>query len=51
MNWKNAEGEYPLYWQQLFARLGEPIPQDVPGTNPQDMSESPILETVSIPLR
>ena len=51
MNWKNAEGEYPLYWQQLFARLGEPIPQDVPGTNPQDMSASPLLETVSVELR
>ena len=50
MNWKNAEGEYPLYWQQLFARLGEPIPQDVPGTNPQDMAESPLLETVPVNL-
>lgn len=37
MNFKNDEGEFPLYWQQLFARLGQPIPQDVPGTNPQAM--------------
>ena len=51
MNWKNAEGEYPLYWQELFARLGTPIPQDVPGTNPQDMAASPLLETVSVELR
>ena len=48
MNWKNAEGEYPLYWQELFARLGTPIPQDVPGTNPQDMAASPLLETVPV---
>ena len=50
MNWKNAEGEYPLYWQQLFARLGSPIPQDVPGTNPQDMAASPRLKTVTVTL-
>jgi len=43
MNFKNADGEFPLYWQQLFSRLGQPIPQDVPGTNPRAMSEDPQL--------
>lgn len=46
MNFKNADGEIPLYWQQLFGRLGQPIPQDVPGTNPRAMSEDPQLMTI-----
>lgn len=46
MNFKNADGEFPLYWQQLFGRLGQPIPQDVPGTNPRAMSEDPQLMTI-----
>jgi len=48
MNFKGPDGEFPLYWQQLFEKLGSPIPQDVPGTNPQDMSKSPALVTVPV---
>lgn len=48
MNWKNEKGEIPVYWTQLFALLGMDVPQGVPGTNPQDMSKSPLLETVDI---
>ena len=48
MNFKNADGEFPRYWGQLFARLGQPIPQDVPGTNPQGMSEEPALRDVNV---
>ena len=43
MNFKNAEGEFPSYWVRLFDRLGEPIPQDELGTNPQSMHSSPDL--------
>ena len=50
MNFKNAEGEMPVYWEQLFALLGMPVPQGVPGTNPQGMCASPLLETVEINL-
>lgn len=46
MNFKGPDGEFPLYWRTLFERLGEPIPQDVPGTNPQAMCESPLLVPV-----
>lgn len=46
MNFKNANNEFPVYWQQLFALIGQEIPQDVPGTNPQDMSGAPVLKTV-----
>jgi len=50
MNFKDSEGNFPLYWEQLFARLGSPIPQGIPGTNPQSMSESPALVTVPVEL-
>ena len=50
MNFKDADGNFPLYWQQLFARLGEPIPQDIPGTNPQAMSQEPALRPVAVEL-
>jgi hypothetical protein len=46
MNFKNKEGEMPEYWVNLFASLGEEIPQGVPGTNPQMMRESPNLVKV-----
>ena len=48
MNFKNKDGEFPLYWQQLFGIIGEPIPQDIPGTNPQDMYTSARLEAVPV---
>ena len=48
MNFKDSEGEFPLYWRQLFELLHAPIPQGIPGTNPQSMSQSPALETVNI---
>ena len=50
MNFKNAEGEFPLYWQQLFALIGQPIPQDIPGTNPQAMARDPQLHSVNVAL-
>jgi len=50
MNFKNDEGEFPTYWKQLFERIGQPIPQDIPGTNPQAMSEEPVLRSVSATL-
>ena len=46
MNFKDKEGEMPVYWERLFASLGEEVPQGVPGTNPQMMRESPALEFV-----
>ena len=48
MNFKAADGSMPLYWQEHFARLGTAIPQDMPGTNPNDMSKSPILRPFKI---
>jgi len=46
MNFKDSEGQMPSYWTRLFAQLGQPIPQDEPGTNPQQMHASPFLTHV-----
>ncbi|MBO4447218.1 MAG: hypothetical protein J5764_03735 [Bacteroidales bacterium] len=48
MNFKNADGEFPRYWQQLFARIGQEIPQGVPGTNPQAMSADSALTFLGV---
>lgn len=50
MNFKNLEGEFPAYWVKLFASLGMPIPQGVPGTNPQDMAKETVLTRVGVGL-
>jgi len=44
MNFLDADGNLPAYWEKLFARMGVPVPQDVPGTNPQAMMAEPVLE-------
>lgn len=38
MNFRAADGSMPAYWTGLFERLGEPIPEGEPGTNPNDMA-------------
>ena len=44
MNWRNADGNLPEYWIKHFEELGVPVPEGVPGTNPTDMSRSPLLK-------
>ncbi len=43
MNFRAPDGTLPRYWQELFERLGEPIPEGVPGTNPNDLSQEKSL--------
>ena len=43
MNWRDKEGNLPEYWQKHFNELGIPVPEGVPGTNPTDLSRSPLL--------
>ncbi len=50
MNFLSPDGSLPAYWEELFERLDMPVPQDVPGTNPQDMSLSPLLMDVPNPI-
>lgn len=47
MNFLNEEGQMPAYWEKLFAQLGESVPQGMPGTNPQQMHASPLLQHVA----
>lgn len=46
MRFRAADGTMPRYWSELFARLGEEIPEGIPGTNPNDMAAEAILEEV-----
>jgi len=46
MNFLDAGGEMPPYWTELFALLGESVPQGVTGTNPQQMSGESCLKPV-----
>lgn len=48
MNFLDPDGQMPDFWVQSFERQGMPIPQGVPGTNPQDLSSSTLLETIAI---
>ena len=43
MVFRNKKGRMPRYWKRHFRKLGIPIPENVPGTNPTDMSQSPLL--------
>ncbi|MBQ6156856.1 MAG: hypothetical protein IJK22_09670 [Bacteroidales bacterium] len=44
MNWRDADGNLPEYWQKHFEILGIPVPEGVSGTNPTDLSRSPLLK-------
>ena len=43
MNFRAADGTMPRYWVALFEKLGEPIPEGEPGTNPNEMARDPQL--------
>lgn len=40
MNWRDADGNLPTYWIEHFEKIGVPVPEGVPGTNPTDMSRT-----------
>lgn len=46
MNFRAADGTMPAFWVELFERLGEPIPEGLPGTNPNDMARDPHLTEI-----
>lgn len=48
MNFLSPDGTLPVYWQHHFDSLGVAVPQGKPGTNPNDMSQSPILHSFKI---
>lgn len=43
MNWRNAKGKLPRYWKKHFRKLKMQVPEGIPGTNPTDLSRSPLL--------
>ena len=44
MNWRDADGNLPEYWTKHFEELNMPVPEGIMGTNPTDMSQSPLLK-------
>lgn len=46
MNFRDSTGQIAPYWQEHFARLGMPVPEGVPGTNPGELSKDPALVAV-----
>jgi len=46
MNFRNAKGEMPAFWTELFQKLDEPIPEGVLGTNPNEMAKDSMLMEV-----
>ena len=50
MNFKADDGTFPPYWVWLFEQIGQPIPQGLPGTNPNAMSKEKCLKKVDIKL-
>lgn len=43
MNFRAADGSMPKFWVEWFSKLGCPIPEGQPGTNPTDLYYSPLL--------
>ena len=46
MNFRDKSGKMPKYWKKHFRKLGIAIPEGVEGTNPTDLSKSPLLTKV-----
>lgn len=46
MNFRDEDGHLPAFWVELFERLGEPVPEGVPGTNPNDLAKDTLLNEV-----
>ena len=51
MNFKADDGTFPPYWVWLFEQIGQPIPQGLPGTNPNAMSKEKCLKKVDIDIK
>ncbi|TAA23274.1 YiiX/YebB-like N1pC/P60 family cysteine hydrolase [Pseudoxanthomonas winnipegensis] len=49
MNFRNPQtGQISQYWIDFYRDKGMAVPQDAPGTNPNDMSASPALQRVGV---
>lgn len=43
MRFRAPDGSMPQFWTDLYEKLGVDVPEGIPGTNPNDMSEEPDL--------
>lgn len=43
MNFRDSDGILPDFWVEWFQRQNAPVPEDVLGSNPNDLSQSPLL--------
>lgn len=48
MRFRDSRGRMPRFWKQHYRRLGMPIPEGQPGSNPADLALSPLLKTMFI---
>lgn len=48
MNFKDSDGYIIPYWQEYFDSISMLVPQNVPGTNPTQLSQSNLLHTFKI---
>ena len=46
MNFRAPDGSMPQFWTDLFKELGQPVPEGIEGTNPNDISNSLFLEEI-----
>ncbi|WP_284160255.1 YiiX/YebB-like N1pC/P60 family cysteine hydrolase [Xanthomonas citri] len=47
MNFRNLQtGKISPYWTDFYRSKGMPVPQDMPGTNPNDMAKTPGLSAI-----
>lgn len=46
MNFRSPDGTMPEFWNKLFTKIGMPVPEGIPGTNPQDLYKDPGLVSV-----
>ncbi len=46
MNFRDSEGNMPKFWTELFSSFGEPVPEGISGTNPNDLSRDPHLTEI-----
>lgn len=51
MTFRDSTGTTSPLWTEYYARLGEPVPEGVPGTNPNDLYREPALVRVAVPSR
>ncbi len=49
MNFRNPRtGEISQHWIDLYRGMGMEVPQDQPGSNPNDMSAAPVLQRIGM---